>query len=136
MDAYAVLTNRKRAIIALVHTVVFLLVAVLTFRSAQNIGLLTARYHGQPAPAILAGIFLIVSAILLYLFGISDCFKERLYFGFCATSATVGLLRGLFGDPYVPAGPHVRVAMLLCATITGFAILRNHTPQTENVLAD
>ena len=77
---------------------------------------------------ILFGIYLIVSAVLITLARVSRCTRERLYFLFCASSATIGLLRYLFGDPTVTLGLYLRVLMLTCAVITGFAILRGHDP--------
>jgi hypothetical protein len=127
MKEYAVLTNRKRAIIALVHSVFFLLVAAVQLNSA-NIGPIWIRIHTATAAAIaLASIYAIVTTVLLILTGVSRCSIERLYFGFCSTSAAVGLLRALFGDPPMHAAAVLRVLMLGLGVGTGFLILREHT---------
>jgi hypothetical protein len=55
---------------------------------------------------------------------------ERLYFLFCATSASVGLLRVIFSDPTLHFGSFVRVLMLFGAVITGLLILRDHATGT------
>jgi hypothetical protein len=80
-----------------------------------------------PGSVAMLLIYAIVSSILIVLVGMSGCSRERLYFGFCACSASVGFLRAIFGDANVPAGQFVRVAMLLCAVVTGTVILRGHT---------
>ena len=127
MDEYAILNNRKRAIIALVHSVFFLLIAV---RGAATSVAMPIWMAGTAMPSALAMmlIYLVVSSILIILVGMSGCARERLYFGFCACSASVGLLRAIFGDANLPAGRYLRVAMLLCAVATGTVIFRNHSP--------
>ena len=52
--------------------------------------------------------------------------REKLYFGFCSASASLGLMRLLFGDPQ-SVGLYLRVLMLLCAVVTGTVILREHS---------
>ena len=71
----------------------------------------------------MTAIYTVVSAILLWLTTISAAPMERLYFAFCASSASFGLLRQLMGDPTMHAAVYVRVAMLTCAVATGFAML-------------
>ena len=127
MRRYVILTNRKRAIIALVHTVAFLALAIAT-------GAVTVQslHAGSRASAwIVAGIYLLVTIALLALTAISGSFRERLYFACCTTSAGFGLARQLLGDQQLHAAVYVRVAMLACAVLLGFAILREHsTPAT------
>ena len=97
MNRYAILTNRKRAIIALVHSFFFLLVALMSFLGQPKAGL----FFSPTKPAgdwAMLGIYLVVSTILLILVRVSTCARERLYFAFCATSASFGLLRILLGD--------------------------------------
>jgi hypothetical protein len=77
-------------------------------------------------PIALTTIYLIVTAVLLILLRYSRCSMERVYFGFCSTSAAIGLLRSLFGDPTASAELGARVMLLSCAVITGTLIMRNH----------
>jgi hypothetical protein len=122
MRRYVILSNRKRVIIALVHTVAFLLLAVYT-------GLLLVRplHAGSPASGwIIAGVYVAVTTALLVLAAISGNAIERIYFALCATSAGFGLARQILGDAGIPAAVYVRVAMLACAVATGVAILREH----------
>ncbi len=125
MSDFVVLTNRKRAMIALAHSVVFLLIALYGLVSAsKSAGLLSRSGSVQPLVTFL--IYLVVTAILLLLVRISGGAKEKVYFAFCATSAGVGLLRAIFGDAALHVGPQVRVLMLLCAVFTGALIWRSH----------
>ncbi len=122
---YGVLTNRKRAIIALAHSVVFLLIAVRSLALANSVG---GLLHERQAPATLVTffIYLVVTTVLLLLLRYSVCVKERLYFGFCASSAGVGLLRAIVGDSTLRVGHPLRVLMLLCAVLVGTVIVRTH----------
>lgn len=122
VKSFVILTNRKRAIVALVHTVVFLVVALCGFLTVVR------PLHGaSPAGAwILAAVYLVVSGVLLALAAISRVATERLYFSLCTTSAAFGLLRQIMGDPRMHAAVFVRVAMLACAVVVGFRILRRH----------
>jgi len=123
MRRYVILTNRKRAIIALVHTVAFLALAVAT-------GAITVQslHAGSRASAwIVASIFLLVTIALLALTVISGPLRERLYFACCTTSAGFGLARQLLGDQHLPVAVYVRVAMLACAVFLGVVILREHS---------
>jgi hypothetical protein len=114
-----ILTNRKRVIVALVHTVVFLALAVYT-------AFLVVRplHSDSPASAwILAGVYLVVSAVLGILTAVSGNARERLYFGCCTASASLGLCRQVLGDPTLHAAAPIRVALLACAAFTGCAML-------------
>jgi hypothetical protein len=127
MGDFTILTNRKRALVALVHSLVFLLIA---FR--QMIAARPAAGIWQPATVstgtwILCCIFVVVSAILLCLYVISRAWVEKLYFGMCAISATSGLLRTAAGDPAFHAGLYIRVVMLASAVIVGLLIVRVHS---------
>ena len=55
----------------------------------------------------------------------SRCAKERLYFALCASSATFGLLRTIFGDVDLPIAQYLRVAMLTSVVAVGAWILRS-----------
>jgi hypothetical protein len=126
MGDFAILTNRKRAIVALVHSVVFLLIA---FR--QMIAAAPASGIWQPAVStgtwILCSIFLVVSGILFWLFVISRARIEKIYFALCTISATSGLLRTAAGDQAFHAGLYIRVAMLVSAVLVGVLIVRIHS---------
>ncbi len=126
MNGYAIITNRKRALIALAHSVVFLLIATRGVAAATSVNAIWLKASLIPS-AVMLFIYLVVSSILIQLVRVSRCSRERLYFGFCASSATLGLLRTVVGDPNLPAGQYLRVLMLLCAVATGTVILRVHS---------
>jgi hypothetical protein len=135
MKDFAVLTNRKRALIALVHSVFFLGVALRGFASPREALVL----HGSRAATgvALIAIYLIVASILIWLVKMSRCAIERAYFALCATSATFGLLRTIFGDAALPAAQPLRVLMLTSAVAVGVSIFRSFSrPVPENVLPD
>ncbi len=127
MHSFSILTNRKRAIIALIHTVIFLGVAALqtALSHAKAFSL-----HGDKVVGgiVLLCIYTIVTTVLLVLLRYATHSSERLYFALCATSAAFGLLRILLGDPALHAGV-LRVFLLSCATVVGLVILRTHSRQ-------
>lgn len=127
MAAFSILTNRKRAAVALVHSGIFLLIALrqmLAATPAPGI-LLPARV---PAGTwVLCGIFTVVSGVLLWLLVVSRGWMEKFYFAFCTLSATSGLLRTTADDQTFHAGIYVRVAMLISAVLVGLVILRAHS---------
>ena len=125
MNDYAIITNRKRALIALAHSVVFLLIATRGVATATTVSAIWLEASPIPS-AVMLLIYLVVSSVLIQLVRVSRCSREKLYFGFCASSATFGLLRTVVGDPNLPAGQYLRVLMLLCAVATGTVILRVH----------
>jgi hypothetical protein len=127
MESFSILNSRKRAIIALVHSIFFLAVAGIqaAISHAQPLS-----FHG-PRPTgglILLGIYLIVTSVLLILLAASHCAKEKLYFALCAASAGFGLLRIVLGDPALHANV-LRVVLLTCAVTVCFVILRTHSQQ-------
>lgn len=129
MDRFAIINNRKRAIIALIHSVFFLGVAAvqLAISHAQPF---SVRREKVVAGTVLLIIYVIVTTVLLILLRFSSCTKERLYFGLCAASAAFGLVRILLGDPVLHANV-LRVLLLGCAVVIGTGILRTHsTPVT------
>ena len=135
MTQYAVLTNRKRALIALAHSVVFLGIALHGFVSPRSA--LALRSPGAISGLILVAIYVIVASILAWLVSISRCATERLYFALCASSATFGLLRTVFGDAARPAAQYLRVIMLTSAVVVGIWILRFFSrPVPEDVVSD
>ena len=138
-SSFSILYNRKRAIIALIHSLFFLGLAVRDLA-------VSARLRGVIGPAevgigsiVLVCVYLVVSAILLALLLYSAGIAERLYFAFCAASATSGLARALVGDAAFSAGQYLRVGMLLCAVFTGLVLLRIHSapvPEAVPALAE
>jgi len=127
MDEFAILTNRKRSVIALAHSVVFLGIALHGFASPKA----AVSLHG---PSVALGLltvctYVTVTSILAWLVTISRCVRERIYFSLCASSATFGLLRTLFGDAALPAAQYLRVTMLSCAVLMGAWILRSFSPE-------
>lgn len=127
MGDFTILTNRKRALVALVHSVVFLLIAFRQMVAASPAPGIWVPAAVPPGIWVLCLIFLIVSAILLWLFVISRAAIEKLYFGMCAVSATSGLLRTVVGDQVFHVGLYIRVAMLASAVLVGLLIFRTHS---------
>ena len=127
MGGYSILTNRKRALVALVHSVVFLLIAVRQMVADTPAAGIWVTSTVRPGTWILCGIFAIVSAILLWLLVISRGRMEKFYFGFCTISAGSGLLRTAAGDQAFHAGLYIRVIMLISAVLVGLLIVRYHS---------
>jgi len=129
MNDFGVLNSRKRALIALIHSFVFLGVAIHGFVSPK-FGILHGS--GVVGDLVLIGIYLVVASILIWLVSLSRCLRERAYFAMCATSATFGLLRTILGDVSIPIAQYMRVIMLSSAVAVGILILRNFSrPVTE-----
>ena len=127
MSSFSILNSRKRAIIALVHTVIFLGVAAL--QTALSHAKAFSLHGGKVVGGIvLLSIYIIVTTVLLVLLRYATHSSERLYFALCATSAAFGLVRILLGDPALHAGV-LRVFLLSCAVVVGLVILRLHSPQ-------
>lgn len=133
MSGYVILTNRKRAIIALAHSAAFLLLAVRGLAGAVR-----PLAGASPVSAwTMFGLYMVVSSILLALTVISGAALERLYFAFCAASATSGLLRSILGDPRMHLAVYIRVAMLVCAFVTGLILWRAYPlAQPASAMAD
>ena len=135
MNDFAILTNRKRGLIALIHSGVFLAIAMHGF-AAPKLGVLAPGMVAT-GDIVLVVIYLTVASILAWLATISRCARERVYFLLCTGSATFGLLRAVFGDAALPAAQYLRVLMLLSAVILGSMIVRSfHRPSPEPVSAD
>ena len=134
MTEFAILNSRKRAIIALIHSVVFLGVATHGFLSPKA-GLL--HRSGIDSEFLLVMIYMTVTAVLAWLVGISRGVRERFYFGLCTCSASFGLLRIVFGDASLPVAQYMRVLMLTSAVAVGSWILRAYaTPVVEDASSD
>ena len=127
MDGFSILTNRKRAIVALAHSLVFLLIAVRQMVATTPAAGVWIRSAVRPGTWILCGIFAIVSSILLWLLIISRGWMEKIYFAFCTISAGSGLLRTAAGDQVFHTGLYIRVVMLVSATMVGLLIVRTHS---------
>ena len=118
---FAIINNRKRAIIALIHSVFFLGVAGVQLAISH-----AEPFSGRTAGIVLLVIYVVVTTVLLILLRYSRCTRERLYFAFCAASAAFGLVRILLGDPVLHANV-LRVLLLFCAVVIGTGILRTHS---------
>lgn len=120
MNGYVILTNGKRGMVALAHSIVFLAIALRGMAGAVRPWHLTSPFSGWIIPFI----YLLVSSVLVLLTAFSGAALERLYFAFCTASAGFGLLRSVLGDPPMHLAVYVRVALLVCAVVTGMLILR------------
>ena len=127
MGEFSILTNRKRAVIALVHSIVFLMIATVQMMAGSPAAGIWNPAAVPTSTWILCGIFVIVSGVLLWLFTISRHWYERIYFALCTVSASSGLLRTAVGDQAFHAGLYVRVAMLASAVFVGIAIVKMHS---------
>jgi hypothetical protein len=132
MGDFTILTNRKRALVALIHSLVFLLIAFRQMVAAKPAAGIWTPAAVSLGTWILCAIFSIVSAILLWLFVISRGKIEKIYFGMCTVSATSGLLRTVFGDQVFHAGLYIRVFMLTSAVLVGVLIVRLHRDYAAN----
>ncbi len=134
MNDFGVLNNRKRALIALIHSLVFLGIAMHGFMSPKT-GILYGS--GGSGDFGLIGIYFTVASTLAWLVTLARCSKERMYFALCACSATFGLLRTIIGDGALPVAQYLRVIMLSSAVVVGMRIFRSFTrPVAEDVLPD
>jgi len=127
MGGFSILTNRKRAIVALVHSVVFLLIAVRQMVAANSAVGIWEPSTVSRGTWVLCGIFSIVSSILLWLLLISRGWMEKFYFGLCTVGAASGLLRTAVGDQAFHAGLYIRAVMLVSAVLVGLLIVRVHS---------
>ena len=135
MNDFGVLNNRKRALIALIHSLVFLGIAMHGFASPK--AGVVQRGIGSMGDFILIGIYLTVASILAWLVSLALCTRERLYFVLCASSATFGLLRTIFGDAALPAAQYLRVLMLTSAVLVGTWTFRSFArPVVEDIPSD
>ncbi len=127
MNSYVILTNRKRALIALAHSIVFLALALRSVVRPSTVTAL-ASLSGTALKASIAilCVYLVVTSILLLLTRISKLTNERLYFGLCATSAGFGLLRYWLGDPTIHVAIYIRAIALTLAVLLGLFIWLRH----------
>jgi hypothetical protein len=133
---YAILNNRKRTIIALVHTVAFGLLALWQYTSNwRPTALIVAKSPHLAGPIALTAIYLVVTVVLFALLRYSASTLERLYFAFLSISAGIGLVRVAVGDPTLRFGGLLRVLLLGSATLIGFLILKQQS-STQAQFAD
>jgi hypothetical protein len=126
-DLYVILTNRKRAAVALAHSIVFLLIALRGLVIGRSLAPIWLQQADRQSSFGILLVYLVVSTVLIQLARMSGTARERMYFFFCGSSATVGTLRNIVGDPIPHLGLLLRVVMLLCAVATGVIILRIHS---------
>lgn len=136
MPVFAILTNRKRALVALIHAAAFLGLAVRDFAVASRLSGILTLTAGMIRSAVFAVVYLIVSTVLAYLLVISECAAEQLYFALCTASAITGLLRATAGDSVFPAGQYLRIGLLTCAVLTGILIVKAYSSETLPVVSD
>lgn len=132
MGEFAILTNRRRAFIALAHSIVFLLIAVWQMIASSPAAGIWNRSAVPRGTWILCGIFTAVSAILFWLYAVSRGWMEKIYFGLCTVSASSGLLCTAAGDQAFHVGLYVRVVMLGSAVLVGLMIVRFHSEFAAN----
>jgi hypothetical protein len=129
MESFSILNSRKRAVVALVHSIVFLAVA----------GIQAAVSHAEPlsihgtrstSGLVLLAIYVVVTTVLLLLLEASGGSKEKLYFALCAGSTSFGLIRIVMGDQVLHVNI-IRVLLLACAVLVGMLILRAHSPRPQ-----
>ena len=134
MNDFGILINRKRALIALIHSFVFLGIAAHGFLAPKS-GVMHG--YGAIGDYVLIGIYLVVASILGWLVGISRCARERIYFSLCTCSASFGLLRSVFGDAALPVAQYMRVILLSFAVAVGILIVRSFSrPEPEEALSE
>ena len=122
---FVILTNRKRAIIALIHTVFFFGLACVTL--VRPVSALVLGTPAARAGLAMLSVYVVVSAILLRLCSVSRLVQERVYFALCASSACLGVLRTVCGDPALHGLQYLRAFFLVAATLVGMLILRGHS---------
>ena len=132
MNEFAILNSRRRAIIALIHSIAFMLLAAWQLLGGAPAKGMIVVVHVTTGVWILCGIYVVVSGILLWLFVMSRGWMEKLYFLLCTVSASSGLLRTIVGDQSFHSGRYVRVLMLAAAVIVGSVILRFHSQLNES----
>ena len=130
MPVFAILTNRKRALVALIPAAAFLGLAIRDFAASSRLSGILTPSPGITRSVVFTILYLIVSSILAYLLIVSKCAGERVYFAFCTASASTGLVRAIVGDSGFVAGQYLRMGLLGCAVMTGVLILRMHSAES------
>ena len=135
MPEFAILTNRKRALVALIHAAAFLGLAVRDFAVSSRLSGILTTTPGMARSIVFLVVYLIVSTVLAYLLIVSNCASEQVYFAFCTASASTGLLRAIAGDSAFPAGQYLRMGLLACAVLTGVLIVKVHSSEPVPVIS-
>ena len=126
MDRFAIITNRKRAIIALVHSVFFLGVAGMQLAMSHAVAFSIHR-EKMPGGIILLAIYVIVTTVLSGpVAGLPLHQRKALLRDSARPAPAFGLVRILLGDPVLHANV-LRVLLAGCAVLTGTVILRKHS---------
>ena len=126
MNDYFLLNSRKRAVIALIHAVVFLSIASRGLAGPTQRALFSMERTARTGGYVMLAIYAVVSAVLLYLFYRSRCMRERLYFGFCTSSAMLSIVRTLAGESPLRPAQALKLLMLVCAGGTAMLIWKEH----------
>ncbi len=129
MESFSILNSRKRAIVALVHSVIFLAVAGIQ-AAVSHAGPLAIHGSRASSGLVLLAIYVVVTTVLLLLLKASDCTQEKLYFALCSGSASFGLIRIVLGDQVLHVNL-MRVLLLVCAVLVGTLILRTHSAREQ-----
>lgn len=133
MELFGVITNRKRAIIVLIHSVAFFLLAA-SGVGASRPGLVHGPSSARIGGVLFAAMYLMVTSILLVLLKISVAAIERAYFLLCSGSAAVAFVRTLTGEFPLHAAQVLRTVLLGAAVVVATLIVRMHAepePQPE-----
>jgi hypothetical protein len=130
MNEYGVLYNRKRVLIALIHSAIFLGVAMHGFVS-HKAGVFGRR--GAIADFALLAIYIVVASILSWVVSISRCLVERSYFALCVSSVTFAAMRIIFGDSAVPFAQYLRFLSLCSAVAIGVVLLRVYSTRAQEL---
>ena len=116
MHSFSVLNSRKRAITALVHTVIFFLCVAAVQTALSHAKALSLHGDKVVGGIVLLSIYTIMTTVLLIVLRVASHARGRLYFALCATSAALALLRIVLGDPALHAGV-LRVCLLSAAVV-------------------
>ncbi len=127
MDEFAILSNRKRVLIALIHSIFFLGLAVRGFALPRTA--IPSHGPGHISSLVMLVIYGIVAIVLAILTWFARSSKEKLYFMLCVASASFGFVRVLLGDTAIPAAQYLRVLMLASAVGVGLWIYRSHADE-------
>ena len=111
MKGCRILNTRKRVIVALAHTLVFLCVAAVQI------------FLPPSQSRVLTAIYAIVTSVLAILTVKSATRRERFYFACCASSACFGLLGQLWGGSLLQIAAYPRVLFLATAAAIGLSML-------------
>jgi hypothetical protein len=130
MNEYGILHNRKRVLVALIHSVIFLGIATHGF-VAPKAGIGGGR--GGAADFALLALYLVVAAILSWAVSVSRCVMERAYFALCGSGVSFAAIRTIFGDSAVPFAQDLRFLSLCSAVAIGLMLLRSFSTRAPEL---